>query len=137
MPDLSGLPGRTLGLALFKFFLPGLGIPDIEGSHALADFRNAARLTDKAISEYELARTKLRTFAGRESNEAVPLSVYLAAVNHLETCINALHRAAILFNRLKAAQRSTSMLPSSGRPPVPAQLPLGTLTPGRLTTRRG
>lgn len=106
MEDLSLLVGETLttwwGHASARVFgHPPRGVADGPGSFAGRDYRNAIRLTDKALGEWELARQKLREYADRESNTTTANIRFFHSINHFENSINAMHRACILLDHLK------------------------------------
>ena len=52
---------------------------------------NLVRLTDKALREYEQAREMLLAFT-RDQNR---ISNYFRAIDHLENCVSATHRASL------------------------------------------
>lgn len=114
MPDLSNC--QTFRLQAFSLLQGMIGDPGItqkQGSYR----RNFARLVDKAIYEYQIARQAVLDeieigLHGTEMVEKVmlrddrPISVggrplfILKFIDHFENCINALHRLLKLFERL-------------------------------------
>jgi hypothetical protein len=56
-------------------------------------FTNFARLTDKALREYDAARAELLLFLG--PSEGLRTSPYLRAIDHMENCISAIYRAVL------------------------------------------
>jgi hypothetical protein len=71
---LSGLP-------------PGL-LPD---RTMVGLFMNFSRLTDKALREYDAARAELLLFVF--PHVGLQTSFYLRAIDHMENCVSAMHRA--------------------------------------------
>ena len=55
---------------------------------------NFVRLTDKALREYDAARVELMAYVDRYE-EAWALSPYLRAIDHMENCVSAAHRAVL------------------------------------------
>jgi hypothetical protein len=103
MDDLSSLIGVAQRRALFRNFFTGMGIPDVAGSYAGRDYRNAVRLIEKAIREWELAREDICAYADRTSNNDQATLWFLHSIDHFENMINALHRSCLLLERLKGA----------------------------------
>src|SRR5829696_1775054 len=65
---------------------------------AVAVFVNFCRLTDKGLLEYEAARADLEKYVAG-AGSPVP---YLRAVDHMENCIDAAHRAVRFADELRA-----------------------------------
>jgi hypothetical protein len=122
MPDLSTLRGRPLLRAMFINFFGGFGISEVEGSYAVQDIRNALRLVDKGIAEYELAAADLRAYTDRKENIPQTTLLYVEAANHLENMINAMHRACLLLDRLKRAKEVDLTNDDLLRPPEVEQI---------------
>lgn len=106
MADLSGLIGIAQQRALFRNYLTGMGVPHVAGSFAARDYRNAVRLIEKAIREWEMARINLARYADRESNGDAETLLFLHSVDHFENMVNALHRASQLLAHLKGAREA-------------------------------
>ena len=62
-------------------------------------FMNFCRLTDKALREYDAARAELLLFV---SNRGPRINPYLRAVDHMENCVSAAHRAVLNAQALQA-----------------------------------
>jgi hypothetical protein len=91
MPDLSGLlaPRLMAGVKL-HFFTGPRGANERE-----VDYRkNLARLIDKAVREYQRARE----FSGTAESRVDPAILFC---DHMENCLNAVHRAIRLLERIK------------------------------------
>jgi hypothetical protein len=65
-------------------------------------FLNVVRLSDKATSEYQSARETADDFA--ENWQMMRLSPYFRTVDHLESCVNALHRALLHLDAIRSNQ---------------------------------
>ena len=61
---------------------------------------NFARLTDKALREYDAARAELMCFV--EPHDGLRTGHYLRAIDHLENCVSATHRAVLNARALQA-----------------------------------
>jgi hypothetical protein len=76
------------------------GVPaDLRADRSLIGlFTNFARLTDKALREYDAARAELSLFA---SQGVLGTDRYLRAIDHMENCIGATHRAVLNARALR------------------------------------
>lgn len=101
MPDLSGLLYRNTMTHAFRNWLSGQGLDTLPARPLLT---NLVRLVDKAMFEYEQARECLNTYVSRPANESQYTLLYFRAVDHLESCVNALHRAVLFAEQLKRDQ---------------------------------
>jgi hypothetical protein len=63
-------------------------------------FMNFSRLTDKALREYDAARAELLLFAS--PHEGLRIGPYLRAIDHMENCVSATHRAVLNARALQA-----------------------------------
>ena len=63
-------------------------------------FMNFCRLTDKALREYDAARAELLLFVSRD--DGLRISPYLRAIDHMENCVSAAHRAVLNARALQA-----------------------------------
>lgn len=61
-------------------------------------FMNFSRLTDKALREYDAARAELLAYV---SSHGWPTSSYLRAIDHMENCVSATHRAVLNAHALQ------------------------------------
>jgi hypothetical protein len=101
MPDLSALERSGL-LVRFAFWNAVFDLP-VRGHAPAANLKHLVRLIDKSVVEYEALRRSLVAYTGR-ADDGVPYAmVYLRASNHIETCINALHRAIRLAKLMQRA----------------------------------
>jgi hypothetical protein len=108
MPDLSDLFAKQVLDTMLNMMF---GNYPAAARAAQPQFVNLVRLTDKALSEYEAARAALDDFAvHRGSGRLSPL---FRGVDHLESCINATHRAF---------QFARALRESKAAPPIPRQL---------------
>lgn len=62
-------------------------------------FTNFVRLTDKALREYDAARAELLAFVS--SYPGLRTSPYLRAIDHMENCVSATHRAVLHARALR------------------------------------
>ena len=63
-------------------------------------FMNFSRLTDKALREYDAARAELLLYVS--PHDGLRASPYLRAIDHMENCISATHRAVLNARALQA-----------------------------------
>lgn len=63
-------------------------------------FMNFSRLTDKALREYDAARAELLLFVS--PRVGLGTSSYLRAIDHMENCVSAIHRAVLNAQALQA-----------------------------------
>jgi hypothetical protein len=56
-------------------------------------FMNFSRLTDKGLREYDAARTELLHFIS--PHDGLRIGPYLRAIDHMENCVSATHRAVL------------------------------------------
>jgi hypothetical protein len=66
---------------------------------AVGLFTNFVRLVDKALREYDAARTELYNYV--EPTSVLRVSPYLRAIDHMENCVGATHRAALNARALR------------------------------------
>jgi hypothetical protein len=62
-------------------------------------FTNFVRLTDKALREYDAARTELFSYLGPSARWRT--DHYLRALDHMENCVSATHRAVLNSRALR------------------------------------
>jgi hypothetical protein len=62
-------------------------------------FTNFVRLTDKALREYDAARAELLVFVS--PHPGLRVSPYLRAIDHMENCVSATHRAVLNARALR------------------------------------
>jgi hypothetical protein len=93
MPAVDHLSNKgTLNLLLDRTFsvLPA-GLPPDRTMVGL--FMNFSRLTDKALREYDAARAELLLYVS--PHDGLRTSPYLRAIDHVENCVSATHRAVL------------------------------------------
>jgi len=66
-------------------------------------FMNFSRLTDKALREYDAARAELLLYVS-PPDEILRTSPYLRAIDHMENCVSATHRAVLNARALQASK---------------------------------
>jgi len=96
MPDLSDLidAGQLMAGIVLHTFTGPRGATEREASYR----KNLARLVDKAVREYQEAREACEQLVfSRGVRDAVIFC------DHMENCINAVHRAIRLLDRIKQA----------------------------------
>ena len=92
-PEVDHLSNNGALNVLLDRAISGLpsGLPPDRTMVAL--FINFARLTDKALREYNAARAELLRYV--EPRDGLRMSIYLRALDHLENCVSATHRAVL------------------------------------------
>lgn len=113
MPAVDHLSNRGTLNVLLDRTLSGLaaGLPPDRTMVGL--FMNFSRLTDKALREYDAARAELLLYVS--PHDGLRTSPYLLAIDHMENCVSATHRAALNARALRenkigrAAPRLTSL----------------------------
>jgi hypothetical protein len=110
MPDLSTLP-KLMPATMIHALIGDPGITHKTGSYR----RNFTRLIDKAIREYQLARNSILAQIEESQRPAEVMEregrffFILGFTDHLETCLNAVHRVLKLLDRLKAEKLPTPL----------------------------
>jgi hypothetical protein len=64
-------------------------------------FNNMVRLMDKAVIEYALAHARCDDWTQGLDVTGAQLSSYFRAIDHMENCINALHRTLLHLDQIK------------------------------------
>ena len=112
MPDLSHLDSKNSLNAILNMLLGGRGIAGHPGHGLLTSY---VRLMDKTILEYEAARSALTEWLTTPNNVMSPL---FRTIDHLETCVDSLHRVSVFAERLRqlkdAPPIDRSKLPRQG-----------------------
>ena len=97
MPSVDHMSNRgSLNVVLDRIFagLPAGLPPGLPNSRELVGlFTNFARLTDKALCEYDAARTELFSYV--RPSAQLRIEHYLLALDHMENCVSAAHRAVL------------------------------------------
>jgi hypothetical protein len=62
-------------------------------------FTNFSRLTDKALREYDAARVELLLYVS--PHDGPRIGPYLRAIDHMENCVSAVHRAVLNARALR------------------------------------
>lgn len=118
MPDLPDLHGKfTLGYFLNREFR-NTGL-QIDGPGQM-QFLNFIRLLDKTLIEYRQAREHLQQYVGSDSK----LSQFFRCTDHMENCVDSLHRTFLHLEGLKASlhkeqERPNKPLPQINRDDLP------------------
>jgi hypothetical protein len=101
MPGVDHLSNTGTLNVLLDRILSGLpsGIPP--DRTMVGVFMNFSRLTDKALREYDAARAELLLYVLSPQGELRP-SPYLRAIDHMENCVSATHRAVLNARALRA-----------------------------------
>jgi hypothetical protein len=114
MPDLSTLPDKQmLNVALDALFGGARKPRHPTSAPELGLWMNFVRLTDKAVREYEAARSEAGTYVNRPNNNT--MSPMFRAIDHLENCIDATHRAILNQGRLRTAGFGRGAPQATGR----------------------
>jgi hypothetical protein len=95
MPPVDHLSNRgTLNVLLDRDFSEGIpaGLPPDRTMIGL--FMNFSRLTDKALREYDAARAEVLLCVSPHDG-APRTNPYLRAIDHMENCVSAAHRAVL------------------------------------------
>ena len=102
MPPVDHLSNNgMLNVVLDRSFRGQL--PGVPVDRTLAGvFTNFARLTDKALREYDAARAELLSYMAGQAG--LPVSSYLRAIDHMENCVSATHRAVVNAGVLRASK---------------------------------
>jgi hypothetical protein len=101
MPPVDHLSNKgTLNLLLDRAFsgIPA-GLPPDRTMIGL--FTNFSRLTDKALREYDAARVELLLYVSPHDGP-LRTSPYLRAIDHIENCVSATHRAVLNAQALQS-----------------------------------
>jgi hypothetical protein len=99
MPSVDHLSNKSTLNVLLDRTLAGLptGLPPDRTMIGL--FMNFSRLTDKALREYDAARAELLLYVS--PHVGLGTSSYLRAIDHMENCISAVHRAVLNAKALR------------------------------------
>ena len=99
MPAVDHLSNRGALNVLLDRTVAGVsyGIPSIHRLIGL--FMNFVRLTDKALREYDAARAEVISYIQLTSR--LRKGAYLRAIDHMENCVSATHRAALNAKALR------------------------------------
>jgi hypothetical protein len=104
MPSLARLESENTLEGARNVIVWGKGLLPPPGQHLLA---NLTRLTDKAILEYELARESIDRYLDAATDQ--PQTHLYRTFDHLETCLDAVHRAARHAERLRRNEDAPSI----------------------------
>jgi hypothetical protein len=99
MPDLSHLNNNYLCIVLDYLGSGHLAGPTSFPQTAM--WVNLVRLSDKALREYGAARSELLDYV-LWKGELRALGSYMRGTDHLENCVEAVHRAAVYARNLQA-----------------------------------
>jgi len=95
MPPVDHLSNKgSLNVLLDRDFSGGIpaGLPPDRTMIGL--FMNFSRLTDKALREYDAARAELLLYVSPHDGP-LRITPYLRAIDHMENCVSAAHRAVL------------------------------------------
>ena len=92
MPSLGHL---TTGNAVWAAITATMGGFGVGGSPGRGLYTNLVRLTDKSIEEYEAARLALDAYVNAPTNQTRPFTSCSGSFDHLENCIESLHRLGV------------------------------------------
>jgi hypothetical protein len=124
MPPVDHLSNKGTLNFLLDRALSGIpaGLPPDRTMFGL--FMNFSRLTDKALREYDAARAELLLYVSPHDG-VLRITPYLRAIDHMENCVSAAHRAVLNAQALQANKigrsaprltpRQEQRLASSGR----------------------
>lgn len=101
IPSVDHLSNKgVLNILLDRSFssLPA-GLPPDRTMFGL--FMNFSRLTDKALREYDAARAELLLYVSPHDG-MLRITPYLRAIDHMENCVSAAHRAVLNAQALRA-----------------------------------
>lgn len=100
MPAVDHLSNKGTFNVVLDRTLSGLpaGLPP--DSTMIGLFTNFCRLTDKALREYDAARAELLLFVSPHDRPRI--GPYLRAIDHMENCVSAAHRAVLNARALQA-----------------------------------
>jgi hypothetical protein len=100
MPSVDHLSNKgTLNFLLDLAFSPIPPKLSADGT-MVGLFMNFSRLTDKALREYDAARAELLLYVS--AHDLLRITPYLRAIDHMENCVSAAHRAVLNARALQA-----------------------------------
>jgi len=103
MPDLSHLDTKNSLNAILNRMFGGGGISGHTGQGLLTSY---VRVMDKTILEYEAARAALTDWIITPNTTMTPL---FRAIDHLETCVDSLHRVSRYAERLRRLESAPAI----------------------------
>ena len=102
MPPVDHLSNRSSDNVLLDRTISGRHAAGLPRDRSLVGlFMNFIHLTDKALREYDAARTELALYVAR-SEGGLRTRPYMCAIDHMEDCISATHRAVLNSQALQA-----------------------------------
>jgi hypothetical protein len=100
MPAVDDMSNKSSHNVILDRTISGK-LPGIPSSRTLVGvFTNFVRLTDKALREYDAARAELIRYVAPQTS--LRTSPYLRAIDHMENCVSATHRAVLNARALQA-----------------------------------
>src|SRR4051794_10229813 len=99
MPDADKLSNKGSLNVLLDRTLSGLPAALPPDPTLVGLFMSLARLTDKALREYNALRAELLLYLA--PHEGLRTSPYLRAIDHMENCVSATHRAVLNARALR------------------------------------
>jgi hypothetical protein len=99
MPSVDHMSNRGSLNVVLDRTLSGLpaGLP--KSAMLVGLFTNFVRLTDKALREYDAARAEMLHYV--QPSERLHTGYYLRAIDHMENCVGATHRAVLNSQALR------------------------------------
>lgn len=101
MPPVDDLSNRGLSNVLVERLIKGVPTGLSADRSLVGLFVNFARLTDKALREYDAARAELLLML-EPHEQQLRVTPYTRAIDHMENCLSALHRAVLNAKALRA-----------------------------------
>jgi hypothetical protein len=112
MPDVSNLTATLMVSYLQNRTLGGTGLQ--MGGSGQYQFLNLIRLIDKTLLAYEEARHYLQRYVASHNKT----SLFMRYVNHMETCVDSLHRVFLHLEGLKASMHERRKLTNEPLPQI-------------------
>jgi hypothetical protein len=101
MPPVDDLSNKGTLNVLLDRALSGIPARLPPDRTVIGLFMNFARLTDKALREYDAARAEVLLYVSPHDGP-LRISPYLRAIDHMENCVSATHRAVLNAQALQA-----------------------------------
>jgi hypothetical protein len=103
MPDVNHLSNTGTSNVVLDRHFAGLPAKLAKKREFVGLFENMCRLVDKALREYAASRAELLAFVNVSRGQML-LSAYLRAIDHMENCVGATHRAVMNATALREAR---------------------------------
>ncbi len=112
MPAVSEMFNKNMLNVVLDRTLTGSS-PVPSASPLMGLWMNFVRLTDKALREYDASRHELLSYVGHAGGFRT--SPYIRAIDHMENCLSAAHRAVLDAAALRAEGLGTKAVPITER----------------------